>query len=280
VTRRATAARRRGFTLIELTLSLVLLAIFGTAAVRLFSSQARFADRERKGASARSASRASVNLMLSELRMVEATGGVVSAGPSTMTLRVPQAVGMVCQTTPTSTSVSLLPSETNVALQPTGYGVRDPMGTYTYYESPLTVAPTDPSNCTSVGISVLNRGRAITISPPLPNTVPSATPVILIRRIKYEFKPSQLLSGRRALWRTVLTGASIPPSDELAVPFDTTAMFRYFGPYSDTSVVSLSTDLIRGVDLILNGTSASSIWGRNTPEIAPYRTAVFFGNRQ
>jgi prepilin-type N-terminal cleavage/methylation domain-containing protein len=280
MTHRTKGVGRRGFTLVELTVALVLLGIFGTAAVRLFSAQARLTDRQRKTRSARSVSRESVNLMLSELRMVEATGGILVATPSAMLLRVPQAIGMVCATNGSWTSVSVLPSENTAPLQPLGYAVREPSGTYLYDENGLTVGNADPLECTNAGVAVVEHGRAVTLSPPLPSTVASGTAIMLIQRVRYEFKASQLVAGRRGLWRTVSGTSSGTYSEEIAAPFDTTATFRYFGLSGDTSSVNVNLIEIRGVDLILNGTSTSSIWGRTTPEIAPYRTAVFFGNRQ
>src|SRR5205814_10164760 len=102
---------RQGFSTVELMVALVVVAIFGAAAVKLFASQVRFMDQQRKARSARYVSRQSLNLLLSELRMVESTGGVVTVGPSSMTLRVPFAIGIVCATDVSGTTVSVLPAD-------------------------------------------------------------------------------------------------------------------------------------------------------------------------
>src|SRR5437764_2793905 len=50
-------------------------------------------------------------------------------------------------------------------------------------------------------------GKVVAVRPPLPATLPTVTavgtPVFLIQRLTYEFKPSVALPGRTALWRTI-----------------------------------------------------------------------------
>jgi hypothetical protein len=64
------------------------------------------------------------------------------------------------------------------------------------------------------------------------------------------------------------------------LPFDSMAGFRYFSGAADTSVASLPISAIEGVDLILVGASERARWGSTTPELASFRTGIFFGNRQ
>ena len=70
---------RRGFTLIELMVALVLFGIVGALFTRLMTVQGRFFDRQGMGNAARNVSRASLNRVVSDFRMIEATGGVVAA---------------------------------------------------------------------------------------------------------------------------------------------------------------------------------------------------------
>jgi len=67
---------RRGFTLVELLISLIVTAIIGTALVRMVVSQARFMDQQEAWREARSVSRGGVNRLFSDLRAVEAGGGM------------------------------------------------------------------------------------------------------------------------------------------------------------------------------------------------------------
>ena len=128
---------RRGFTLVELLVGLVVLGIIGAALSRLFLSQARFYDLEAQLRRARFVARAAINAALSDLRMVEATGGVVAATAKQVTLRVPYAIGTVCANTPTQMTLSLWPVDSTVFATASfsGYAWRDSVGTVTYVEA-------------------------------------------------------------------------------------------------------------------------------------------------
>src|SRR3954470_17939197 len=100
---------RRGFTLIELVVSIVLFAIVGALFTRLLTVQGKFFDRQGMGNAARNVSRASLNRVISDFRMIEANGGVVAASPSSLTIRIPFAIGVVCADAGGVTNLSLLP---------------------------------------------------------------------------------------------------------------------------------------------------------------------------
>src|SRR5690348_1309167 len=68
--------RRRGVTLVELLVSLVIMAIIGTALTRLTMSQARFFSQFAAKRGARSATRGAMGMMLADLRMVDPTSGI------------------------------------------------------------------------------------------------------------------------------------------------------------------------------------------------------------
>ena len=89
---------RQGFTLVELLVTLIVAAIVGAALLRLMMGQARFMDQEEASRSARSVARSGINRLVSDLRAVEATGGLVAAvaGGQDFTVRVPYAFGVVC----------------------------------------------------------------------------------------------------------------------------------------------------------------------------------------
>src|SRR5260370_10502014 len=87
---------RRGFTLVELLVAMVITSIVGVTVTKLFLSQARFYDLQSQMRRARFVSRTAVNAALSDMRMAEPTGGVVSVSPTTGTLRGPYAIRIVC----------------------------------------------------------------------------------------------------------------------------------------------------------------------------------------
>src|SRR5947208_11712645 len=102
--------RRRGFTLIELLVGIVIFAIVGALFTKLLSIQGKFFDRQGMGNAARNVSRASLNRVVSDFRMIEATGGVVAASATSLTIRVPFAIGIICKNIPAgATALSLLP---------------------------------------------------------------------------------------------------------------------------------------------------------------------------
>src|SRR5438034_7431823 len=80
---------RRGFTLIELLVGIVIFAIVGALFTKLLTVQGRFFDRQGMGNAARNVSRASLNRVVSDFRMIEATGGVIAATPTSLTIRIP-----------------------------------------------------------------------------------------------------------------------------------------------------------------------------------------------
>src|SRR5437879_13294609 len=81
----------------------------GTAVTNVFVSQSRFDDQQTQLRRARFVSRTAINAALSDLRMVEGTGGVVSATAGQVTVRVPYAVGVACASHGAQATLSLWP---------------------------------------------------------------------------------------------------------------------------------------------------------------------------
>src|SRR3954468_3572777 len=107
----AQSKARGGFTLVELLLSLIVTAIVGAALVRMVTSQARFMDQQEAWRGARAVARGGINRLLSDLRVVDAGGGVAAAvaGGQDFTIRVPYAFGIICSFTANQAVVSMLP---------------------------------------------------------------------------------------------------------------------------------------------------------------------------
>ena len=262
----------------ELLVALVVLGMIGSSSVRLLTSQTRYYDAQLKKRAARSVSQASVNLMLSELRMVESAAGVEDASTSSVTLRVPYLMGMVCGTVGPVSVIALLPADSTVTANatPSGHAWRDGAGTYTYTNATVWTATGGAGVCTLNNISAVPGGRIIAMAPALPAGSNPGDAVLLYQRIKYEFRSSDVLPGRRALWRTLVDSDT---HEELAAPFDNTARFRFYQLNRDTSDVSAAVSDIRGLELLLDGASQTAKSGSSAVESTPFRTAVFFNNR-
>jgi prepilin-type N-terminal cleavage/methylation domain-containing protein len=278
---------RRGFSLPELLVGMVLLAIVAVLFTRLLVSQARFYDMQSQSNAARNVSRGPINRVVSDLRMVEAEGGVIAASPTAVTVRVPYAIGVVCQTVgnPSETEVTLLPVDSVMYNAPGfyGYAWRDnATGHYSYVESGAAAGPKQVSGaCTSAGITNLTNGPRVSLTPALPAAATLGTPVLLFRRIKYEFKTSQLVPGTLGLFRTVINQNGSTTTEELAAPFAPTASFGFYTVSSPNVSATAPADLstLRGFQLRLDGMSERTPSGKAVKAITPFTTAVFFKNR-
>ena len=118
MTRSIFRTARRGFTLVEVLACIVILGILGAALTKLRVAQSRLYELQRAKRDARSAGRASMNLLFSDLRMVhdgaDAPGSVMLASPESLSLRVPYAMGLVCGNSSGATTVSMFPVDSAV----------------------------------------------------------------------------------------------------------------------------------------------------------------------
>jgi type II secretory pathway pseudopilin PulG len=270
---------RKGVTLVELLVAFTLLAIIGLSIVRTFTSQARLADLQKKRIDARAVGRASINMLMSEARMVETGSGVAAATTTSITLRVPIAMGVVCGTSGSSTVLSMMPVDSvvlaNAAIS--GHAYRQVNGTYAYTEGTTTVTAGGAAVCTAASITTVTGGRTILVTPQMAVAATAGTPAFYYQRVRYDFATSSTIPGRVGLWRTLLASGV---TEELAAPFDATSQFRFYQNNVDasTGTVPPLTD-IRGVELVLIGASEKSRFGKTSPETARLQTAVFFMNR-
>jgi prepilin-type N-terminal cleavage/methylation domain-containing protein len=298
---------RRGFTLVELLLSLIVSSIIGTALVRMVLSQGRFMDQQEAWRQARSVSRSGINRLFSDLRAVENGSSAVAAnrgleaavaGGQDFTIRVPYAFGILCGAAANVYTVSLLPVDANMYAEPgySGFALRNKLGVYTYsasaappvagtaalcltglYDQINTVASINGSPAGSIVNIVRNAGAFI----PAPDR---GSIVFLYRRIRYEFKASVALPGRIGLWRTRLdapNSVATPNTEELAAPFDASARVNFYVNNNATAQAALPADLstVRGLELVLNGASDRAASGTAAPKVATMTTSVFFENR-
>ena len=282
--RRARTLRltRRGMTLAEMLVTMVIAAIIGGAFMRMMIHQSRFFDAQNTQRQARSVSRGALNVMLSELRMVTVPNGVLAAARDSVVVRVPYAFGVLCGSSVGASTISLAPMDSLAYAEggATGYAWRDSTGNYTYQAASFTLAPGLATSCSvaTIGITTLSGGRVVTVTPTLPAAAVAGTPVFLYRRIQYSFAASAALPGRHALWRRNIDANT---NEELVAPFDTTARFRFFVDGSTTPQTTAPGSLatLRGIELGLTGASDRARMSTGAPSTADLRASVFFMNR-
>ncbi len=267
---------RRGFTIIELIVGMSVLALLGVALTRILVSDSRFVSRQDAMLTARQVSRAGMNVLVAELRMVS-DSGVVSATPDSITVRVPYAFGMACLTTGGLTYVSIAPPDSLAYAAATAAGVawRTAAGMYSRITGITVGATADSTQCSTDGISIVPGGDVVTLSPA--TTIPSGTILYLYQDLSYRFSNSVDLPGRIGLWRRAGTGAY----EELVAPFDTSSGFGFLlGEMlipSDTVPSDLET--IGGIELRLIGASEAPAQGSSVPTTFDVVTRIPFQNR-
>lgn len=275
--------RRGGFTLIELLVTLLLAAIVGLGVTRLLISQTQFFAGATGRRDARAVVRNAVNIVRDEMRMIEPRG-IVSASTTSLVVRVPYAMGLYCA----GQTATFAPVDSLIWASAVydGFAYRDTTINATYTYVPKTTAPSNglaatcssaPVNITPLaGTTTFTAGRTLSI-PGLPSGRVPGSPVLLYQTVTYELAASTLVPGRTALWRRVVGGVS----EEIAVPFEETAIFRFFVSGATTPQDAPPSDLrlLSGIEVVLVGQSERSASNRQgTPETAPMRLSIFFRN--
>lgn len=265
--------RRRGLTLVEVLIAIVLLGIVGAGITRMLSSQLRFFAGGANARDARTVSRNALTFARSELRMVE-PGGIVAASRDSIRVRLPYAMGVYCSAN--VATFGAVDSLTLATAQFGGYAYRTLItgNPYTYVSSATAPSAGTATSCTSVGITPVPGGLLLGLSPAFPSLDP-ASPVLLWQTVTYRFANSTAMPGRRALWRQAGTAAP----EEVAVPVDTASRFNFYttGTTSSATVPATLTT-IRGIEILLRGESERTSPGRLEPEESLQRVSIFFRN--
>lgn len=284
---------RRGTSLVELLIAMTVASIFGAALLSFMLHTNQFTDRVDDLRSARTVGRSAINVLANHLRMVDPSWGIEAASGTSVTVKVPYALGVVCASTTTTQTIALLPVDSVEFAQAgySGFAWRASDGSYTAVPGgTVTESGSFPSACTTAGVQQITapasapnqRTRIVTIalSTPLSSALSARTVVMMYRRMRFYFGVSGQsdLVDRTALWMDFLddTTAAI----EQVAPFDASAAFRFYVSGSSTAQSSAPGTLstLRGLQLFLPGESDHSARARSAPEQANLTTAVFFVN--
>jgi prepilin-type N-terminal cleavage/methylation domain-containing protein len=263
---------RRGLTLTELLITLVVFGVLGTALARLMIGNSRYVSRQDTLLEARQTARAAMNVMLPELRMVS-DGGLVAASADSVTVRVPYAFGVFCR----NEYAVLLPPDSMVYAAAVPGGVAYQLATGAYaFDSTVTVAgtTTQTAPCDQDSIRALPGGVRITFS--VSGLAPATRLFYLYQKVTYKFAASAALPGRRALWRRV--GGSV---EELLAPFDPSARFAFLvgSRLTPQTTVPASLSDIQGLEVRLVGHSVGTVQGTAAPAAYYLYPRIRFGNK-
>ncbi len=270
---------RRGFSLAELVVALMLAGLIGLLLARLIISQARFVAGQDGLLQARSTARAAVNVMAADLRALT-TGSLRAASKDSITVRVPYAFGVACQQGGGGTNVSLVPGDSSIynTASASGYAFRDSTGVWQFVE-PATVTS---GTCAPVGPAITTLSAtgwaptAVRVSPNDLRTTEGSL-VYLYQTIRYGIAPSATLPGRLALWRTVLSSGL---RDELAAPFDTGSAIQFLvgSRLTVRSTPPALLDSVVGIRVRLVGQSERPPEGKSAPARFDLSTNIVFRN--
>ncbi|HET7038596.1 MAG TPA: prepilin-type N-terminal cleavage/methylation domain-containing protein [Gemmatimonadales bacterium] len=263
---------RRGLTLVELMIALVVFGILGTALMRLMISNSRFVSRQEALLEARQNARAAMHLLSTELRMVTDGNALRAAAPDSVTVRIPYVFGVICEL---NTAV-IMPADSVISASAIQGGIayRSAAGGYVFDSTVTMTMGGLAGHCTYDSIRVVPGGAYVTLSHFY--LAPVGTVFYMFQRVTYKFAPSALLPGRRALWRRV--GAA--PPEELLAPFADSARFAFLtGTRLTVQASPPPLSLIQGLELRLIAESERPPTGQPAPTQYALMPRIKFVNR-
>ena len=286
--KRRARASRPGFSLTELLVAFTLVAVLGAMLTRFLLAQSRFTEHQHSLQEARAVSRHAMNVLESELRMVQDSGGLesVSADGRTITALVPYRFGLHCGIVGTANVVSMLPVDSLVAAQAVyaGFAWRSRDGGYhNVFTATLPTTSSNVAQCTGTNagqagvrtMSLSGRTGAVLETTPAVTDATIGQPVFFFQRVTWQFKASQRVPGTYGLYRTVQGGTS----EELLALFDATARFKYWTANATASISAApAVALIRGLDVVLAARSSTASRSSGEPATSEVVATIFFRN--
>ena len=240
-----------GVTVIELIVGIVIALFVLASLLGVFISESRLFGEWESQRTARDAVRSATHVLAADLRRIETTGGIEAANSTSLTLRIPISIGVVCASTAASTTISLLPADSVMMATAAMSGQAWRTNTGYTYQATTGIAGVGAAACAAVNITTLAGGRVVQVTPGAGVAVVAGTPIMLYQRVRYEFVPGT--DGTVLTRRLLSSGAGAEVLVENFVTSGTS--FRFYVGTSATAQTSAPADLstIRGIDLALEG---------------------------
>ena len=197
-------ASRRGASLIELVVVIVLLAAIGSATMEIVIHQERFYRAQADAINARATVRDAASILQSELRALSASDGdLYSVAPATVEFRATLMQSAVCTISPSRREITIPPEHLASGAPLTWIGTQPESGdtllvlasdstlVNRWDRHVLTSAPSRAGTCpVSSGLTTTaaDAGAALTLtlSPALDGAIEPGTLVRIVRRARYE----------------------------------------------------------------------------------------------
>lgn len=263
---------RRGFTLVELLITMFVFGVLATALARLMISNSRFVSRQEAELEARQTARAAMNVVLPELRMVS-DGGLRAASRDSVRVRVPYAFGAFCR----NEYVVLAPPDSAVYATAQHAGIAYQLSSGLYgFDSTVTIlgTTTNTADCDADSVRAIPGGQRLRLN--VSNLAAPGYVFYFYQVVTYRFANSSALPGRRGLWRQAQGAAA----EEILAPFDTAARFVFLVGSRLTPQLTVPSPLsnVRGLEIRLVGASVNPAQGESQPTRFALHPRIRFGN--
>lgn len=281
---------RRGFTLTELIVTLLLLGVVGTIVARLMMDQQRLYKANNEKLIIRREIRTALSTIPADLRSISSVGGDISYFDDTqISFRGTYGTAVICAK-PNATTLDLPPTNmarttlatwyTPPAIGDTLFAFRtDSMGAGgdSWTSHRITSVSQDASYCPASPFvdAVLDAGKArwrVTVTPGVADSVKVGAPIRLVRSTKYELVAAA--SGRYYVGRSEYSGGAWGNSTPIAGPFTAPASSGQIGGLQFTMQDSLGAIINPGgnprsisrIDVRLRGRGTSSAGASKSPK--------------
>jgi type II secretory pathway pseudopilin PulG len=199
-----TLSPRRGASLVEMIIVIVLLAILGTAVLGVVIHQERFYRAQSDAIESRAAVRDAASLLQGELRaLTPADGDLYAIGASSVDFRATLAQSAICTIAASRQRITIPPQQLASGAPITWLGTQAEAGDTvlvlatdstlgdTWQRHVLTANPSNTGTCptgTGLTTTAAEAAAAMTLSldPPLDSTIQPGTLVRVVRRARYE----------------------------------------------------------------------------------------------